>query len=87
MGPFSVGMADFASEFLDAKAHQHPMRRAATVGGSSDLLVNLYQEIGIGAVSAALLVMAEPVTSEHVATFNEGRISIPAFLRSDDLAA
>ena len=57
------------------------------VGGSSDLLVNLYQEIGIGAVAAALLVMAEPVTSKHVATLNEGRISIPAFLQSDDLAA
>ena len=57
------------------------------VGGSSDLLVNLYQEIGIGAVAAALLVMAEPVMSEHAAMLNEGRISIPAFLRSDDLAA
>ena len=56
------------------------------VGGTSDL-VNLYQEIGIGAVAAALLVMAEPVTSEHVARLNEGRISIPAFLQSDDLAA
>ena len=57
------------------------------VDGSSDLLVNLYQEIGVGAVAAALLVMAEPVTSEHVARLNEGRVSIPAFLRSDHLAA
>ena len=54
---------------------------------STDLLVRLYHEIGISAVAAALHVMAKPAVPENVATLDKGRISIPVFLQSDDLAA
>jgi hypothetical protein len=69
-------MSDFiATEFADLQSSGRP----------PDLLADLYREIGISAVAAALYVMAMPVAPKNVAT-SDGR-TIPAILQSDDLAA
>ena len=56
-----------------------------SAGHSPDLQVQLYKEIGISALAAALHVMAKPVAQKDVAT-SDGR-TIPAILQSDELAA
>ena len=71
-------MSDFiATEFADLQSSGHP----------PDLLADLYREIGISAVAAALSVMAMPVASKNDATSNERRMPVPAILQSEDLVA
>lgn len=54
------------------------------IGENSDLLVDLYHEIGIGAVKAALGMMADPGASK---TIPSGSAPLPPLLQDDDLAA
>jgi hypothetical protein len=71
-------MSDFiATEFADLQSSGRP----------PDLLADLYREIGISAVAAALSVMAMPVASKNDATSNERRMPVPAILQSEDLVA
>jgi hypothetical protein len=69
-------MSDFiATEFADLQSSGRP----------PDLLADLYREIGISAVAAALYVMAMPVAPKNEATSNERRMPVPAILQSEDL--
>ena len=71
-------MSDFiATEYADPQSSGLP----------HDLQVQLYKEIGITALAAALHVMAKPTAPKNGATLDERRIPIPAILRGDDLAA
>ena len=59
------------------------MAEPQCLGENSDLLVDLYHEIGIGAVKAALAVMATP---GNVANPDES-VALPPLLEDDHLAA
>ena len=52
-------------------------------GHPHNLLARLYREIGISAVAAALEVVAD----DNAAEGHQDERQVPAFLRSDDLAA
>jgi hypothetical protein len=71
-------MSDFiATDLADLQSSGRP----------PDLLADLYREIGISAVAAALYVMAMPVASKNYATSNERRMPVPAIFQSEDLVA
>jgi hypothetical protein len=71
-------MSEFiATEYAELQSSGHP----------PDLQVHLYKEIGISALVAALAAMTKSLAPKHGVTLDQRRISIPAILQSDDLAA